>query len=167
MLGPAIARDTIGETAWGVVLSARAVGLLLMAVVMYRLVVRHLLRFGQLCAALLALPMVVLGLDVPAAWLVAAAFVAGLGSSVMAIAWETSLQEHVPRRSLSRVASYDELGSFAAVPLGQLAIVPIAAALGDRTVAMWGGVLFAALTLAALLSPAVRRLRHDPDRRTD
>ncbi len=43
------------------------------------------------------------------------------------------------------LASYDNLGSFATVPLGQLAVVPIAAALGSTHVAIAGAILWAAL----------------------
>ena len=34
--------------------------------------------------------------------------------------WETSLQEHVPDRALSRVSSYDYLSSAGMIPLGNL-----------------------------------------------
>jgi hypothetical protein len=46
------------------------------------------------------------------------------------------------------------------VPLGQLAIIPIAAAFGDRQVAIVGGIIFAVLTLIPLAFPSVRNLRH-------
>jgi hypothetical protein len=58
--------EAIGKAAWGVVQSARAVGLLVMGVAMYRLVVKRLLPLGQLCSALIAVPLIVLGLDLPA-----------------------------------------------------------------------------------------------------
>ncbi|MFN2479461.1 MAG: hypothetical protein ABR615_09870 [Pseudonocardiaceae bacterium] len=41
VLGPSIANATIGATAWGLVLSARAVALLVMGIVMYRLTLIH------------------------------------------------------------------------------------------------------------------------------
>lgn len=55
------------------------------------------------------------------------------------ISWETSLQEHVRPAVLSRVSSYDNLGSFITVPLGALAVIPIAAAAGADHVAVIGG----------------------------
>jgi len=160
VLGPSIARDTIGEAAWGVVLSARAVGLLIMGLVMYRLTIKRLLPVGQACAVFAAVPFILLGFDLPAIWLIGAAFVAGLGLAVEGIAWETSLQEHVAPEVLSRVGSYDQFGSWISVPLGQLAIIPIAAAFGDRQVAIVGGIIFAVLTLVPLAFPSVRNLRH-------
>jgi hypothetical protein len=162
VLGPSIANTTIGATGWGLVLSARAVGLLAMAVVMYRLTLTHPLRWGQIGAAGLALPMLALGTGVPTPWLIVGAFLAGAGAAVTGIAWETSLQEHVPNHALSRVASYDNLGSFVTVPLGQLAVVPIAATFGSRRTAVLGAFVYAALALGALAAPTVRNLRHRP-----
>lgn len=162
VLGPKLALEAGGKAAWGLIISARAVGLLVLGVVMYRLMTSHLLQLGQLSAVLTAVPLVTLGLGVPTGWLIAAAFVAGAGSAVLGIAWETSLQEHVEPHLLSRVASYDELTAFIGVPIGQLAVVPVAAAFGDRRIAVIGGLLYAALILSAFLSPSVRRLRHRP-----
>ena len=162
VLGPVIARGSVGATAWGLASSARAVGLLVAGLVLYRLVVRRLLALGQLCATLPAVAFLALGLGAGAPWLLVATFAAGVGGGVAAIAWETTLQEHVPPRLLSRVASYDELGAFLAVPLGQLLVVPLAAAAGDRTVAVAGAALYALVALAALAHRPVRTLRHGP-----
>jgi hypothetical protein len=161
VLGPVIAEDTIGTRAWGLVLSAFGIGLLVIAVVMYRVTTTHLLRAGQAAVALGGLPLVLLGLGAPVPVLAAGAFVAGLGTGLFGIAWETSLQEHVPGHALSRVASYDALGSFGAIPVGQLAVVPIALVAGTSPVAVLGGVLFGLFALAALGSRSVRDLRHE------
>jgi hypothetical protein len=160
VLGPSITNTTIGATGWGLALSARAIGLLVMSVGMYRLTLAHPLRWGQLGAAGLALPMLALGAGIGAPWLIAGVFLAGVGAAVTGITWETALQEHVPNHALSRVASYDNLGSFATVPLGQLAVVPIAATFGARHTAAVGALLYAALALGALAAPSVRNLRH-------
>ena len=59
---------------------------------------------------------------------------------------------------LSRAYSYDALGSFVAIPVGQLTFGPLAAAFGTRDVLVVAGVLYAAIALATLLSRSVRRL---------
>jgi hypothetical protein len=161
VLGPVIAKDTVGPGVWGVVLSAEAVGLLISSIVMYRVTVPHLLRTGHVFLALGGLPLVLLGLDVPVPVLVAGAFLAGVGLGVYGIAYETSLQEHVPREALSRVASIDTLGAFVTVPLGQLAVIPVAAAFGDARVAVAAGVVYAVMAVSVLVLGSVRRLRHD------
>ncbi|MFF1920549.1 MFS transporter [Streptomyces sp. NPDC058221] len=160
ILGPQLTRQISGEATWGFVLSARGIGLLVSSLLMYRLVVRHLLRLGQLTSALAALPLLAIGARLPAPWLLAAAFVAGLGSAVTAVSWDTSLQEHVPPQVLSRVASYDDLLSYVAIPVGQLSVGPLAEACGAFHVAAAAGVVSAAAAILPLASRAVRRLPH-------
>ncbi len=159
VLGPTIASHTIGSAGWGIVLSTRAFGLLVMGLVLYRLTPTHPLRWAQVGAALFALPLLALGLAMPTMWLATVALIAGAGSAVTAITWDTALQQHVPPQVLSRVASYDNLGSFATVPLGQLAVVPIAAAFGTTHVAIAGAILWAVFALGALAAPSVRNLK--------
>jgi MFS family permease len=160
ILGPALTKQTSGVATWGFVLSARGVGLLVMSVLMYRLVVRHLLRLGQLMSALGALPLIALGLRLDAPWLIASAFIAGLGSSVSGISWDTSLQEHVPPHVLSRVSSYDDLLSYAAIPIGQLTVGPLAQAIGGFRVTAIAGLIYAVVAVGPLASRSVRQLPH-------
>ncbi|WP_433235013.1 MFS transporter [Streptosporangium sp. CA-135522] len=169
ILGPVLTKQLSGEAAWGFVLSARGVGMLVMSALMYRLVVRHLLRLGQLMSALGALPLLALGAHLHAPWLIAVAFVAGLGSSVAAVSWETSLQEHIPAHILSRVSSYDDLLSYIAIPIGQLGVGLLAHRFGDFQVAATAGIIYAAAAVLPLASAAVRRLPHaqDDHARTD
>jgi MFS family permease len=160
VLGPGIAHRTVGSAAWGLVLSARGVGMLATSGVMYRIRFGHLLRVGQLAAAGGAVPMITLGLNVGPVWLIAGAFLAGVGSSINSIAWDTSLQEHVRRSALSRVSSYDNLGSTIAVPLGQVAVAPLAAAFGAGPVAVGGGLVYLVVMLSSLGLPEVGNLKH-------
>ncbi|MFF3566004.1 MFS transporter [Streptomyces sp. NPDC002574] len=160
ILGPELTRQADGEAAWGFVLSARGAGLLVMSALMYRLTVRHLLRLGQLVSVLGALPLLVLGAHLRAPWLIAAAFTAGLGSSVASVGWDTSLQEHVLPHALSRVSSFDDLLSYIAIPVGQLSVAPLADHFGGFQVAAVAGVVYATAVLAPLASAAVRGLPH-------
>lgn len=160
VLGPTIAQHTIGARGWGIALSAQAAGVLAMSMIMYRLTPRYPLRWSQSFAALFTLPMLALGLSWPTPWLAAAAFVAGTGFAVDQITWATAMQQHIPADVLSRVSSYDTLGSYVAVPLGQLAVVPLAAAFGNTRIAIAGAIAWAALTLGALAVPSVRQLRN-------
>jgi hypothetical protein len=164
VLGPLLAEDTFGPAAWGLVLSASAVGFLVSSVVMYRLTFAHLLRVGHLCLVLQAVPLVLLGFDVPVPVLVAGAFLSGAGTGVYGIAYETSFHEHVPGAAMSRVASIDALAALFPVPLGQLAVVPAAAAFGDARVAVVWGFAFAVVALAVLAVRPIRDLRHETGR---
>ncbi len=166
ILGPVLTRQLSGEEAWGFVLSARGIGMLVMSALMYRLVVRHLLRLGQLMSVLGALPLLALGARLPAPWLIAVALVAGLGSSIAAVGWETSLQEHIPAHMLSRVSSYDDLLSYIAIPIGQLGVGLLADRFGGFQVAATAGLIYAVAAVLPLASAAVRRLPHASDAAT-
>jgi MFS family permease len=165
VLGPATAARTIGAPAWGLVVSAGGAGLLVMSAAMYRLKPRYLLRFGYAWLPLAALPLVTLSVSHDVAVLCAASFVGGLGIDALNVAWTTSLQTHVPNEMLSRVSAFDSLGAFAAMPIGQLAVVPVAAAAGATHVEGLGGVLFALTAILPLFLPEVRSLRQPADGR--
>jgi hypothetical protein len=120
----------------------------------------HLLGIGHLFLTLQAVPLVLLGLDVPVAVLVGGAFLSGAGTGIYGIAYETSFHEHVPGQAMSRVASIDALAALFPVPLGQLAVIPAAAAFGDQQVAVVWGLAFAVVSLAVLAVRPIRRLRH-------
>lgn len=160
ILGPQLTEATSGAATWGFVLSARGIGLLLMSLVTYRLVSHHLVRTGLIGASLIGLPLIALGTHLGTPALIGTAFVAGLGSAVMSIGWDTSLQEHVPPHTLSRVSSYDDLLSYLAIPIGQLSVGPVAHAFGGFRVAAGAGILYAVIALAPLASREVRDLPH-------
>lgn len=169
VLGPQTAMHTIGPAAWGIVLSAGAAGLFVMSAAMYRRRPARLLRFGCLCLPFAALPLITLSFSTNVAMLCAAAFIGGLGLDALNVAWATSLQTHVPAGMLSRVSAIDNVGAFAAIPIGQLAVSPLAAVAGATHVEILGGLLFAGMALLPLAVPEVRVLRQpdmrQPDRR--
>jgi hypothetical protein len=158
VLGPATALHTFGPAAWGLVLSAQSAGLFVMSAVMYRLKPRRLLRFGCLCLPFGALPLIALGFSTNVVLLCATSFIAGLSFDALNVAWATSLQTHVPGELLSRVSAIDNVGAFAAIPLGQVAVSPIAALVGASQVEIIGGVLFATLAALPLAVPEFRSL---------
>ncbi|MGF1425134.1 MFS transporter [Kitasatospora sp. LaBMicrA B282] len=160
ILAPLLTRQRAGTAAWGLLLSVRGAGLLLTSVLLYRLVLRRLLRAGQLACVLSPLPLLALGAGLGMPWLLAAALLSGLGSAAAAIAWDTSLQEHVPGHALARVGACNDLLSYLPIPLGQLAVGPLAHAFGAARVTGAAGLLAMAAALAPLALPAVRRLPH-------
>ncbi len=158
-LGPVVAKDTIGEQGWGLMLSAESVGLLAMTVVLLRFRLERPLLLGMLGCSLLSVPIVMLGADPRLVALVLAAFVGGAGLEVFSLGWSLAMQENVEERMLSRAYSYDMLGSFVAIPIGQLAFGPLGEAFGYSDVLVISGVVYAVVALSALLSPSVRNLR--------
>jgi hypothetical protein len=85
-------------------------------------------------------------------------FVAGAGEEVFSIGWQTALHEHVPNEVLSRVSSYDALGSWVAIPLGQLAFGPLAHVFDPQQVLIASAIVYVAVGLSTLLSSSVRNL---------
>lgn len=161
-VGPVVAKDTIGEQGWGLVLSAGSVGLLVMTVVLLRVRLRRPLVSGMLGCSLLGLPIMVLGMQPDLALLLVAAFLAGAGIEVFSIGWNVAMQENIDERVLSRAYSYDALGSFAAMPVGQLVYGPLAETFGADDVLVWSGVTFVLVAALTLTSRSVRDLGRAP-----
>lgn len=162
-LGPLVADETFGRVGWGLMNSAMGVGLVLGALVMLRWRPQRPMVVGMLGMTLTAAQVLLLGLHPSLAALLVLAMFVGIGSDFFGIGWETALQQHVPQEKLSRVASYDVLGSLLAMPIGQLVAGPLADAFGVTDVIVGGGLLMAAVILLALLDPSVRGLRRIDD----
>jgi MFS family permease len=161
-LGPARAKETFGPAGWGLLLSAESLGLLATTVVMLRRPLRRPLLSGMLGCACLSIPITMLGLYPHVPILVVCTFIAGAGMEVFAMGWSLAMQENVPPSMLSRAYSYDALGSFVAIPVGQLAFGPLGAAFGYRDVLVVSGIVYAAICLLTLSSRSVRDLRRVP-----
>ncbi|NYE37791.1 MFS family permease [Nocardioides cavernae] len=161
-LGPAIADDTIGRQGWGFVLSAEAAGLLITTVVLLRVRLERPLLLGMLGMALMAPPMLLLGVSPHLVGLVVAAFVAGVGTEVFGMGWNLAMQENIDDSMLSRAYSYDALGSFVALPVGQLTFGPLAAAFGFEEVLVVAAVVYVVICALVLCSRSVRTLPRVP-----
>lgn len=159
VLGPAIADDTFGRTAWGVALAGETAGAVVGGLIAARWLPDRALLFGVALTAVFAVPLFVLGQVPHLAVLVPALFVAGMAIEQFSVAWDLSLQENVPVDRLARVYSYDMVGSMVALPIGQIAVGPISAAIGPPATLLWGFVLVVAVTVAAASTRGVRTLR--------
>jgi MFS family permease len=155
--GPLVAKQSLGGPApWGAIAACEAAGLLLGGFLLLRYRPSRPLFVGTAALATGALPLLFL-----ADWrwtpAIAAAFLlAGLSLEVFNTTWTTVLQEHIPLERLSRVSSYDALGSFVFIPLGLSLAGPVADAIG-LTHALW---LAAAVTTGSMLSAlSVRDVR--------
>ena len=161
-LGPAVADDTIGRQGWGYVLSAEAVGLLLTTVVLLRVRLERPLLLGMLGVAMLAAPIFVLGASPQLALLLVVAFVAGAGTELFGMGWNLAMQENIDDSMLSRAYSYDALGSFVAIPIGQIAFGPLAVAFGTEEVLVVSAIAYVAIVALVLCSRSVRTLPRAP-----
>ncbi|MEU4469721.1 MFS transporter [Streptomyces sp. NPDC024017] len=158
VLGPVVADDTFGRGVWGVVLAAQMAGAVAGGVFAARSRARRALLIGVAMVAVESLPLVVLAQAPGVLLLGVAMFLNGVALEQFGVAWDVSLQQNIPPDKLARVYSYDALGSFAALPLGEMAAGPLAAHFGVRGTLLGGAALVVCATAAALCSGQVRAL---------
>jgi predicted MFS family arabinose efflux permease len=160
VLGPAVAKEHLhGAIGWGLVLAADAIGLIGGGLLLLRVRPRRLLLTATL-GFLLTVPFLFgLAIPLPLAGVAALALFAGFGAETFGVLWDTTMQQEIPHDRLSRVYSYDALGSFALIPLGLAVAGPIAEAIGTEKTLFAAGLISLTATLAVLLVGDVRRLR--------
>ena len=159
VLGPVLAQEEMnGARSWAIITAGFGLGAVLGDLLLLRWQPRFALRVASLMliGASCQAAFIGSGLGV---WAIAGLEVlAGVCVTGTFTLWQTSLQEHVPDRALSRVSSYDYLTSTGLIPVGNLAIGAVSAAVGVRPAlfAMTALGVTAAAVIAIL--PAVRRL---------
>ena len=160
VVGPYIAKndERLGIAGWGWVLSAEGLGVLLMTLVLMWLPLRRPLRWGMIGMAAFALPLVLLGAHPVVFAVAAAAFLAGLGHEVFSTGWNVAMMENIPGDKLSRVSSYDMLGSFVVMPIGTLVYGWLITRADPATVLTASAAIYAVVALATLLVPSVWRM---------
>jgi MFS family permease len=159
VLGPVVAKEHWGGAlGWSAVVSAQAIGLIAGSFLAIRIRPAFPLLIATLATFGFLPPFFLLAAHAPV-WLAASSMlVNGAAADVFEVLWQTALQEYVPGDKLSRVTSYDALGSFVLGPIGLLLVGPVAAAIGTGRTLFAAGVLVALGNIAALSTPSVRRL---------
>lgn len=159
VLGPLVAlRTYAGPTSWSWALSAETAGLLLGGLLALRVRPVRPLRLATGLTVAFVPPLLLLASGAPLGLLLAAMLLCGLATTVFEVLWATALQQHVPVHALSRVSSYDVLGSVALTPLVLAAAGPAADVWGTSAPLLVGAAVVAAVTVAALASSSVRHL---------
>ncbi len=127
-----------------------------------RLRVRRPLVACQLAVIPSGLLLAALSVPLPVIAIAAIGFAVGIGFALGNTLWITALQRNVPEHALSRISSFDWIGSVALNPIGYLLIGPIAAAIGTSEALLVAGVLNIAACVSVVLVPSVRGIRMDP-----
>jgi MFS family permease len=166
VLGPIIADDTFGRAGWGFVLAAGTAGAFVGGIVASKWQPRRALMIGVAAIFLEVIPMVTLAEAPRVLPLLIAMFVAGVSIEQFGVAWDVSLQENIPPDKLARVYSYDMLGSFIAMPIGEVAAGPLAEHFGRENTLLAGAGLIALTTALTLCSSQVRGLVRKPVNQT-
>ena len=129
-----------------------------MTVVLLRVPLERPLLYGMLGISPLGVPLVLLGADPQLAAAGRGDVRGRRGQEVFSIGWNLAMQENIDDEMLSRAYSYDALGSFVAMPIGQIAYGPLGAAFGYEEVLVVSGVAYVAICMLTLLSRSVRDL---------
>jgi MFS family permease len=159
VLGPDVAdRHLGGPAAWGVVLTAQSLGLVLCGLMMLRWRPRRILRSATFSVFGMVFVLGALGWPAPLAVVVAAAFLTGFCIEIFGVLWDTAVQQEIPQEKLSRISSYDALGSWVLLPIGFIVAGPVGAAVGSRTTFVGSAILVVVATGMVLLSRDVRTL---------
>lgn len=160
VLGPDIARKHLGGApAWATMLTAELIGGIIGGVIAFKIQIPR--PFLLYC--LTGIPMVVQFAGFASGWplmpLLISAMLTGVSFALAGTIWFTALQRFIPSDSLSRVSSFDWLGSMVLNPIGYAIIGPLSAAIGERKTMGYAAVLIAVATFVPLTMPAVIGIR--------
>ncbi len=160
VLAPVIAkRELGGSSAYATIMVGAGLGAVVGSLVAMRYRPSRSLVIVFLSCAVWCVVLVGYALSDSVPLITACAFVGAMSMNYGAAFWFTAMQEHVPRHALSRVSSYDWLGSWLFLPLGYVLIGPVAETIGyDETLLIAVGWTLAS-SLAILMIPSVRNLR--------
>ncbi|TSH84833.1 MFS transporter [Pantoea sp. paga] len=157
VFGPMIADASFGRARWGIIVAAHSVGLIAGSFLAMKWHPRRDLLIGAMLAGLCALPIFMLSQNAPAALLIVGFFIAGMSLGLFGVTWAHSLQTHIPPDKLARVYAYDAMGSFIAIPFGQLVAGPLATHFGMSAVLLMSALAVVMATAGVGLVPAIRQ----------
>ncbi|HEX9481942.1 MAG TPA: MFS transporter [Solirubrobacteraceae bacterium] len=161
VLGPEVAERSLGGPgAWAAISTATGVGALLGVLLALRWRPTYPLRAG-FTIGLFGTPLTLLLLGAKGAlWLIlVTAVIEGVTTTFFNAIWFTAMQQAVPPGELSRVTSWDAVGSYALKPVGLAVVGPIAVAAGISTTLYGAGTIFLLITVLVILVPSVRTFR--------
>jgi len=163
VLGPVVAQQSLGgATAWSLILAAQSAGRLAGSVLVMRAGTRRPLFVAVGATFGYVPPFVLLAVGAPAVVVAASLLVTGICGSVFTVLWSAMLQTHVPGQVLSRISSYDILGSYLLGPVGLSMVGWAAAAFGVREVLLCCAAICALASVLSVLTRQVRTLPAAP-----
>jgi len=160
VLGPLISLKYFnGAKSWAFVLTCESIGFLVGSVIGLKIKLKYPMRFMMAITSTLAIYMWALVRPQSLTFIAASAFVWGIALDLWASVWTTAMVRQVPRESLSRVSSFDAMGSFLFRPVGLMIAGPLAATIGiPRSMEISAGVVVLVVVLV-LLVPEVRNMK--------
>lgn len=161
VLGPAVLlqRHNAGVFAWAAIVAAMSVGQIIGNVIALRVMPARPMLLAR-AVEFAQVPLIVsVALNASPAALVATAVLCGVGIALPDAIWFATMQTHLPSGAISRVSSYDWLGSLALRPVGLAGAATIAGTVGIRSTLLAASVMICITGVAGVLSPGIRSLR--------
>jgi MFS family permease len=160
MLGASIAVDSLGGLgAWAVILTALGVGRLGGALVALFWRPQRPLFTAILLVGFWAVPLSLLATAAPLPAIAVATAIGGAALSVFTAIWHTTMQSRVPEHQLSRMFSYDWLGSLGLLPIGYLVAVGGQFLVSAEATLIAAACVAIAATAIVVPLPAIRGIR--------
>ena len=159
VLGPIVGEELYGSgSVYGIHEACFGSGMVVGALIGGRVKPRKPLRAGLVMMTVWPFQFILFGAGAPLAAVYTAAVLAGVSLGVWAVLWESSLARWIPADRLSRVSSWDWMGSTVLMPIGFVLAGPIATVINPATLIIAAGLIGAACIGIAALPQETRML---------
>jgi len=159
VLGPVLmASEYDGAASWAIVVATFGAGSIVGDVLMLRWRPKRAVRASALCLIVASTQAAIIGSGLPIAGIAILEGLSAICVTGFFTLWETSLQEHIPEASLSRVVSYDMFASVGLLPVGAALAGPVAERFGLQETLLGMSAVGILAALAVFCVPSVRRL---------
>lgn len=160
VLTPVVAKEELGGAgAYATILASMGAGSILGGLAALRVEPKRPLATAFVLILFVAPVYLVLAAAAPVAAIAALALVSALALNFANTLWVTVLQANIPEQALSRVSSYDWLGSLVFLPAGYMLAGPVSGTIGIAETLVVAAVWTVVSTCAVLSLEAVRGVR--------
>jgi MFS family permease len=162
VLGPLIALKYFdGPKSWSFVITAESAGLIVGALIAIKVKPKHPMRFLMVSSFTITFYIWSLAKPQSLALIAFGAFLFGITLDLWGTLWSTALQRKVPRDSLSRVSSFDAMGSLLFRPVGLAIAGPLSTLFGLEKFIQILAVITVVAIVIPLLDPTVRNMSYE------
>lgn len=160
VLGPLIALEHFnGAKSWSFVLTLESIGLVVGSLIGMRVKFKYPMRTLTLLTLFFALYMYSMVAPQPLWFIGISAFIWGVVLDLWASVWPTALTRSVPRDTLSRILSFDAMGSMLLRPVGLAIAGPISSWLGIPRAMELAAAITVLMVFVMLSVPEVRNMQ--------
>ncbi|MEU2757588.1 MFS transporter [Streptomyces albidoflavus] len=160
IVGPvlAVGEDGMGATAWGLVIAAQGVGALLGSLLLFWWRPARPLLVSNLLVGLDSLFLLGMAAAFGFEPLALLAMLGAIGVTMGDALWLSTLQREIPSHTLSRVSSYEWVGSLALNPLGMAVTGVLVALVGPTAILITAAAANLVVRALVLIAPGVRKI---------